>query len=230
VFIERQTNHTKIKGRLFRYLGLIVGIILIIFPIVTMGWSDDLEETTATTIPVINESQIIVLPTLAAETETTIAESTEIETSDIGKTTISIKIESKIVGKGTTESSSVIETESMEVEDTEDSTDDDSQDTDLEYIGDYYITGYGYGDCCNGGGNGGKTASGASLKPWHTVAMKGISFGTKIYIEGLGEFSVEDRGVGSGVIDVCVNTCEHTSGSNCEAYSITGHYKVYIVH
>ena len=89
------------------------------------------------------------------------------------------------------------------------------------YLGNYYVTGYCTGSCCNGS-NANKTASGAPLSAWETIAMKGIDFGTRIYIDGLGEFVVQDRGVGHGQVDLCVN-------SHDEAYSITGHYDVYIV-
>jgi hypothetical protein len=50
--------------------------------------------------------------------------------------------------------------------------------------------------------------------------MAGVSFGTKIYIEGLGTFTVEDRGVGPGVIDVTCATHE-------DCYAITGQYEAY---
>ena len=66
------------------------------------------------------------------------------------------------------------------------------------------------------------TASGVIGEPGRTVAMKDIDFGTKIYIEGLGEYIVEDRGVGSGVVDVACYTTK-------ECYSITGYYDVYIM-
>ena len=89
------------------------------------------------------------------------------------------------------------------------------------HLGNYYVTGYCTGSCCNGS-NANKTASGAPLSAWETVAMNGIDFGTRIYIDGLGEFVVQDRGVGHGQVDLCVN-------SHDEAYSITGHYDVYIV-
>ena len=93
----------------------------------------------------------------------------------------------------------------------------------LEYLGNYYITGYCMFDASeNGGRSDGLTASGVVGQPWHTVAMKGIDFGTEIYIDGLGFFVVEDRGVGLECVDVAVN-------STSEAYALTGYSDVYIV-
>lgn len=71
------------------------------------------------------------------------------------------------------------------------------------YLGNYKITHYCPNSCC-GTGNG-ITASGATATPYRTVAMKGIEFGTKLNING-NTYVVEDRGVGSGVIDICVNS------------------------
>lgn len=71
------------------------------------------------------------------------------------------------------------------------------------YLGNYKITHYCPNSCC-GTGNG-ITASGSTATPYRTVAMKGVSFGTKLNING-NTYVVEDRGVGSGVIDICVNS------------------------
>lgn len=71
------------------------------------------------------------------------------------------------------------------------------------YLGNYKITHYCPNSCC-GTGNG-ITASGVTATPYRTVAMKGIEFGTKLNING-NTYVVEDRGVGSGVIDICVNS------------------------
>ena len=123
-----------------------------------------------------------------------------------------------------TEPETEVETTEIEMEVVE-STDEETAPPETEssstYLGSYYVTGYCTGSCCNGS-NANKTASGAPLSAWETIAMKGIDFGTRIYIDGLGEFVVQDRGVGHGQVDLCVN-------SHDEAYSITGHYDVYIV-
>lgn len=55
------------------------------------------------------------------------------------------------------------------------------------------------------------------------MAMSGdFPFGTRIYIEGLGVFEVQDRGVGPGKIDVA---CD----SHADCYALTGRYKVWVV-
>lgn len=93
----------------------------------------------------------------------------------------------------------------------------------LEYLGNYKVTGYKMFDPAeNGGRSDGVTASGVVGEPGRTVAMKDIEFGTRIYIGGLGEYVVEDRGVGSGIVDVA---CWTTN----ECYALTGYYDVYIV-
>ena len=90
------------------------------------------------------------------------------------------------------------------------------------YLGKLQIYGYDpFCDHCCGKSNG-VTASGKVATIGKTVAMSGYPFGTEIYIEGLGYYTVEDRGVGTGVVDVA---CEdHTA-----CYAITGKYDVYIV-
>lgn len=155
--------------------------------------------------------------TSAAETENTVADSCEKET------------ESKEV---VTETETETETEDIPETDTEESTSPETEtetERNMTYLGEYKITGYSTKSCCNGSGNAGKTASGEPLTPWYSVAMKGIPFGTKIYIDGLGEFVVHDRGVGKGKVDVCVNSCGHMKGGSSEAYQITGRYDVYII-
>ena len=91
----------------------------------------------------------------------------------------------------------------------------------MEYAGQYYITGYDACYRCCGKTNG-ITASGTVATVGRTVAMRGIAYGTKIYIEGLGYYTVEDTGCGYGVVDVfCSN--------HSECYAITGSYNVYFV-
>lgn len=50
------------------------------------------------------------------------------------------------------------------------------------------------------------SANGFGSIPWVTCAAGyDIPFGTHLYVEGLGEFEVRDRGVPSGCIDIFVN-------------------------
>ncbi len=91
------------------------------------------------------------------------------------------------------------------------------------YLGTYAVTGYDpyCAHCC--GKADGITASGAVATEGYTVAMSGdFPFGTRIYIEGLGVFEVQDRGVGPGKIDVA---CD----SHADCYALTGRYKVWVV-
>lgn len=92
----------------------------------------------------------------------------------------------------------------------------------MESLGTYYITGYDpyCSHCC--GKSDGITASGETVTVGRTIAMYGVPFGTKIYITGLGVYTVEDRGVSKGMIDVaCAN--------HAECFAITGNRNAYIV-
>ena len=66
---------------------------------------------------------------------------------------------------------------------------DDDLDDGLEYLGNWHITAYthtGY-NCANGN----------YPTDGYTVACNSLPFGTRIYIDGIGERVVEDRGPGS---------------------------------
>ncbi len=97
----------------------------------------------------------------------------------------------------------------------------------LEYYGSKYITGY---DACEGccgkpidDPNYGVTASLSHVKMGRTCAVNGLSFGTVLYIEGLGLRVVEDRGgMKNGNIDVYCDT-------HSECYDVTGTYDVWIL-
>lgn len=81
----------------------------------------------------------------------------------------------------------------------------------------------GYANCAHCHSLNGETASGVTAQVGRTIAMcDDFPFGTRIYIEGLGEYVVEDRGVGRGVVDVYCNT-------HAECYALTGYYNVYII-
>jgi hypothetical protein len=90
------------------------------------------------------------------------------------------------------------------------------------YIGEYQIYGYVPGDlyCC--GKTDGIGAGGEKIIPGKHVAMyKDMPFGTEVKIIGLGEYTVADRGVGPGIIDVASETY-------ADCYKITGKYAVYV--
>lgn len=97
-----------------------------------------------------------------------------------------------------------------------------AQEPQMELLGTYWVTGYDpyCAHCC--GKSDGITASGTEAVTGYTVSMKDIPFGTVIYIDGLGTFEVQDRGVGAGVIDVA---CD----SHAACYAITGNYEVWVV-
>lgn len=111
--------------------------------------------------------------------------------------------------------------EEIEPEPVEDYTYEES----LTYVGDWTIT--FYCDCAECVGQYAglmQTASGNTPSAWYTVAA-GYSypFGTELYIEGLGYFVVQDRGVPDGWADIYVN--DH---SEIPSYGMTT-ASVYIV-
>lgn len=78
------------------------------------------------------------------------------------------------------------------------------------YLGEYRLTGYCACEKCCGKKPShpayGITASGARAKEGVTIAMAGMPFGTRVYIEGVGERVVQDRGVKGKRIDVFSQT------------------------
>ncbi len=76
----------------------------------------------------------------------------------------------------------------------------------MTYLGHYKLTAYCPCEKCCGKDPShpayGITASGEPAQEGVTVAMKDLPFGTRIYIEGLGERIVQDRGVASGRVDI----------------------------
>lgn len=92
------------------------------------------------------------------------------------------------------------------------------------YLGTYYITGYDICYSCCGKVDG-ITASGVKARVGRTIAApSNLPFGTKLYIEGIGERIVEDRGgsITGQRLDLLCN-------NHSECYAVTGYYKVYIV-
>jgi 3D (Asp-Asp-Asp) domain-containing protein len=77
---------------------------------------------------------------------------------------------------------------------------------DYTELGTYKLTAYcSCSKCC--GKSDGITASGTKATAGRTVAAKGFSFGTELMISG-DTYIVEDRGVGSGVIDIYFDSHE----------------------
>lgn len=76
------------------------------------------------------------------------------------------------------------------------------------YLGDWTITFYcNCSECC-GIWAGGATASGTTPTEGRTVACGSLDFGTQVYIDGLGDYVVEDRGVEGNWIDVYLESHE----------------------
>lgn len=92
------------------------------------------------------------------------------------------------------------------------------------YLGLYWITGYDTCvQCC--GKSDGVTASGTYATAGRTVAASSeFDFGTRLYVDGLGERVVEDRGgaIGGGRLDV-------VCADHDECYAITGWYDVWLL-
>jgi len=72
---------------------------------------------------------------------------------------------------------------------------------DMIYVGDYRVTAYAYYE---GGGENYYTAGGWVPTPYYTVAAGDeFELGTVLYIEGIGEVQVQDRGgFPDGIIDL----------------------------
>ena len=97
----------------------------------------------------------------------------------------------------------------------------------LEFYGTKYITGYDACiECCGketADPNYGVTASLSHVKMGRTCAVNGLSFGTVLYIEGIGIRIVEDRGgMKNGNIDVYCDT-------HNQCYDVTGTYNVWVL-
>lgn len=99
-----------------------------------------------------------------------------------------------------------------------------SQTPDMELVGEYTISAY---TLYEGGGENETTASGVAPREYITVAASSdYPFGTVLYIEGIGEVRVEDRGgslIESGErIDLFIGT------DNAEEFGLQKR-KVYLV-
>lgn len=92
----------------------------------------------------------------------------------------------------------------------------------MEYVGDYRVTAYAYYE---GGGENYYTAGGYEPVPYYTVATGDeFDLGTVLYIEGIGEVQVQDRGgFGPGIIDL------HIGYDSMDSFEDTTR-AVYVVH
>lgn len=91
----------------------------------------------------------------------------------------------------------------------------------MTFIGRFDIVGYDLCETCCGKTDG-ITRSGTVATVGRTVAVNGLPFGTVLYIDGIGERVVEDRGyLADGVIDVLCN-------NHAECYEITSVRDVWI--
>ena len=92
----------------------------------------------------------------------------------------------------------------------------------MEYVGDYRVTAYAYYE---GDGENYYTAGGYEPVPYYTVATGDeFDLGTVLYIEGIGEVQVQDRGgFGPGIIDL------HIGYDSMDSFKDTTR-AVYIVH
>lgn len=93
------------------------------------------------------------------------------------------------------------ESEEPLTEETESSTEPVGE-PDMEYLGAWTVTAYCGCEICCGSWSGSPTASGVYPTAWHTIACSEFPFGTILYIDGYGYFTVEDRGVYGAWIDM----------------------------
>ena len=83
-----------------------------------------------------------------------------------------------------------------------------------EYLGNFKLTAYCKCSKCCGKWAGSPTASGVQPTQGRTVAMGGVSFGTKLLING-NVYTVEDRGTPYGHVDIYFN-----SHSDADAFGL----------
>lgn len=155
----------------------------------------------------------VIMP--ATEPETTTEPETQSETEQFAKN-VQIAPDNSPKNVQATETDAVVD----ETETTESAHEDNSFDG---YIGRMYVTGY---TAEEGFYEGSPTASGVGAGPG-TCAMNnsqrrslGIKYGDRVYVEGLGTYTVTNCGCDWGVVDIWLYT-------NAEAYAITGYYNVY---
>lgn len=109
-----------------------------------------------------------------------------------------------------------------EQEPVEDSGTAEAYEPSMIYLGDYTITFYCQcEECCGRWAWSNSTASGAvPCAGWTVAAGEGLPFGSIIYIEGFGEYCVQDRGVPDGWIDIYVNDHSEIPGYGMTTASV----------
>lgn len=92
----------------------------------------------------------------------------------------------------------------------------------MTYLGDYTITFYCQcEECCGRWAWSNSTASGAvPCAGWTVAAGESLPFGSILYIEGFGEYCVQDRGVPDGWIDIYVNDHSEIPGYGMTTASV----------
>lgn len=94
----------------------------------------------------------------------------------------------------------------------------------MVYLGSFWCTGYdACASCCDK--TDGITSSGTVATVGRTVAAGSqFAYGTRLYIEGIGERVVEDRGGGIGGTNLDVFCADHPA-----CYQVTGWHDVYLM-
>ena len=82
-----------------------------------------------------------------------------------------------------------------------------------DHLGTYKLTAYCPCRKCCGKWSGGPAASGKMPQAGRTIAVSGLPFGTHVWIDGMGEYVVEDRGVRGKHIDIYMDS--HSTARAC---------------
>ena len=90
----------------------------------------------------------------------------------------------------------------------------------MEYLGDWTISFYCPCYECCGEWAGGPTASGAMPSAWLTAATADLPFGTILYVDGLGEFEVQDRGTDYGWLDIYVSSHDEALANGLQTRAV----------
>ncbi len=167
--------------------------------------------TSTTTTMVATATTTTTSSTTTTTTESTTTTTTTKETTTTTKQTTTVPVVETTTANTTTE----VVVYYNEEEETE-SYDDSNSNGNMTYLGNLRITGYV--------ATGSPTASG-DMPYVGGIAMSrsyGLPYGTTIYIEGLGYYTLNDTGCATGVVDVFCNSVS-------ECYALTSYADVYVV-